>query len=480
MKFIGQFIQSLISRFRNDVYLEDVSSGTIASGGNLGLDSNNKIVKANVPTTHDAVTLTGTPDYITISGQEITRNAIDLAQDVTGTLGVSKGGTGLTSISTLLNSNTTKSDVGLGNVEDKSSATIRGEIVSGNIPNNAADTSGNAATATALETARTIAGVSFDGTGNISLNNNAITNGAGYITSQTDTIDMGDGFVIEDGDGTEVTITENKEIKFVEGGGIDINFTDTSTGSDTDPFDLTFTVQTLNQDTTGKAATADALETARTIGGVSFDGSANIDLPGVNTSGNQDTSGNAATATALATARTIAGVSFDGTGNISLNNNAITNGAGYITSAGTVDDVSNDNLRDALAALESAGGAANENITIGADSGDTIVITGNLQVNGTTTTIDTTNLNVTDQWINLNDGGAAADGGIVIEGDGVSFGWDNSAGRWGYLSTGATEGQTAPSNDAFAAQVVVNDTVAAYRKNGNIQISSGDIYIYVE
>ena len=88
MKFIGQFIQSLISRFRNDVYLEDVSSGTIASGGNLGLDSNNKIVKANVPTTHDAVTLAGTPDYITISGQEITRNQIDLTADVTGTLPV--------------------------------------------------------------------------------------------------------------------------------------------------------------------------------------------------------------------------------------------------------------------------------------------------------------------------------------------------------------------------------------------------------
>ena len=46
---------------------------------------------------------------------------------------------------------------------------------------------------------------------------------------------------------------------------------------------------------------------------------------------NQDTTGNAATATALETARNIAGVSFDGTANISLNNNAITNGAGYIT-----------------------------------------------------------------------------------------------------------------------------------------------------
>ena len=41
-----------------------------------------------------------------------------------------------------------------------------------------------------------------------------------------------------------------------------------------------------------------------------FDGTANINLPGVNTSG--DHSGNATTATALATARTINGTSFDG------------------------------------------------------------------------------------------------------------------------------------------------------------------------
>ena len=63
---------------------------------------------------------------------------------------------------------------------------------------------------------------------------------------------------------------------------------------------LDFVIGTLNQNTTGSAAT---LTTARTIGGVSFDGSANINLPGVNTSGSQDTSGNAATATALATAQ---------------------------------------------------------------------------------------------------------------------------------------------------------------------------------
>ena len=107
---------------------------------------------------------------------------------------------------------------------------------------------------------------------------------------------------------------------------------------------IDFTVGTLNQDTTGSAAT---LTTPRTIHGVSFDGSANIDLSEVvqDTVGamfssntetnitatyedsdgtidlvvgtlNQSTTGNAATATALETARTINGVSFDGTGNI--------------------------------------------------------------------------------------------------------------------------------------------------------------------
>ncbi len=70
--------------------------------------------------------------------------------------------------------------------------------------------------------------------------------------------------------------------------------------------------------TTGNSATTTALSNARNIGGVSFDGTANINLPGVNASGNQDTSGNAATATLLATARSIGGVSFNGSADINL------------------------------------------------------------------------------------------------------------------------------------------------------------------
>ena len=61
-----------------------------------------------------------------------------------------------------------------------------------------------------------------------------------YVDGSAQT--MGDGFVLEDGDGTEVTITENKEVKFVEGGGVDIDWTDTDNGTDADPYDLTFTI----------------------------------------------------------------------------------------------------------------------------------------------------------------------------------------------------------------------------------------------
>ena len=120
------------------------------------------------------------------------------------------------------------------------------------------DVTGNADTATALATARTIHGVSFDGTANIDLSE-VIQDTVGAMTSSN--TESGITVAYQDADGT-----------------------------------LDFTVGTLNQDTTGSAAT---LTTARTIGGVSFDGSANINLPGVNSAGNQNTSGTAAIATTV-------------------------------------------------------------------------------------------------------------------------------------------------------------------------------------
>jgi hypothetical protein len=65
----------------------------------------------------------------------------------------------------------------------------------------------------------------------------------------------------------------------------------------TAPLTVTSTTR-VNNLNVATAGTADTLTTARTIGGVSFNGGANIDLPGVNTAGNQNTSGSAASLSA--------------------------------------------------------------------------------------------------------------------------------------------------------------------------------------
>lgn len=81
--------------------------------------SANTDVAANTAARHSAVTLAGTPDYITIAGQVITRALINLASHVTGRLPF----TNLTTIATarLLGRNT----AGSGDVEELTAATVR-------------------------------------------------------------------------------------------------------------------------------------------------------------------------------------------------------------------------------------------------------------------------------------------------------------------------------------------------------------------
>ena len=98
-------------------------------------------------------------------------------------------------------------------------------------------------------------------------------------------------------------------------------------------------IPTLNQSTTGSAAT---LTTPRSIGGVNFDGSANITLPGVNSGGNQNTSGSAAT---LTTARTIGGVNFDGSAAIVPTTFGVATFSGDVTVDSTTFHVDSTNNR---------------------------------------------------------------------------------------------------------------------------------------
>ena len=106
--------------------------------------------------------------------------------------------------------------------------------------------------------------------------------------------------------------------------------------------------------------------------------------------------------------------------------------SGAITNTDT--DVSNANLLTRLAALESSGGSGDENITIGTDSGDTIVITGNLQVSGTTTTVNSTTVNLNDHNIVLDSGNGTS---AVVNGAGITLeGGSGDDATFTYSTTG--------------------------------------------
>ena len=157
-------------------------------------------------------------------------------------------------------------------------------------------TTGNAGSATVLQTARTIGGVSFNGSANINLPGvNAAGNQSTTGNAATATNVAYSGLT-----GAVPTWNQNTT-------------GNAATATNVAYSGLTGAVPTWNQNTTGSsgsttgnAGSATTLQTARTIGGVSFNGSANINLPGVNTAGNQSTSGNAATAS-LAANSTLAG-----------------------------------------------------------------------------------------------------------------------------------------------------------------------------
>ena len=68
MKTYPEFIQSFTARFRDDVYLENIPSGTIATGGNLGLDANNKIVKADTESGDLSITNASNNRIVTSTG----------------------------------------------------------------------------------------------------------------------------------------------------------------------------------------------------------------------------------------------------------------------------------------------------------------------------------------------------------------------------------------------------------------------------
>jgi hypothetical protein len=197
-----------------------------------------------------------------------------------------------------------------------------------------------------------------------------------------------------------------------------------------------FVTTTGTQTLTNKTLTSPTITGTGAIAGTftgNITGDVTGDLTG-NVTGNVtgDVTGNADTATTLATARTIAGQSFDGSANVTI--------------AAT-------DLSDTDQAL-----AQSSNVQF-AD----LTLTGNLTVNGSTTTVATTNKTIADNLIELNSGAASNtnDTGIIMErgstGDNAIIAWDESA-------------------DKF----IVGTTTATGSSTGNLTIATGTLVANIE
>ena len=330
----------------------------------------------------------------------------------------------------------------------------------------------------------------------------------------------GDSFLTLDSDGsTEQLTTTTALATLFAGSGL------TATNS-------VIAVDTLNQDTTGNAATATALETARNftttgdvvVASTSFDGTGNfsadatIQANAVEGSmlNNNVISGQTDIGAAIASGDEIlisdngtlrrsdidrVATLFAGSG-LAASEASISIGAGTgidVASEEISVDVSDFMTNGSNNRIVTATGAdamnAEANLTFDGSTLDVtgdITVSGNLDVNGTLTTIDTTNLAIKDQFINIASGSqSATDGGIVVskqaDGAGFGLGYDTGTGRWA-LDNDLAVAATGLTPDSYLGTVTFSTSAASgnptYGGSSNgygaihVETDTGDIFIY--
>ena len=330
----------------------------------------------------------------------------------------------------------------------------------------------------------------------------------------------GDSFLTLDSDGsTEQLTTTTALATLFAGSGL------TATNS-------VIAVDTLNQDTTGNAATATALETARNftttgdvvVASTSFDGTGNFSAAATiqanavegsmlnnNVISGQDDIG-AAIASGdellISDAGTIKRTDVDrlatffaGAG-LAESEGVMSVGAGTgidvaanAISVDVSDFMTNGSNNRIVTATGTDAMNAEANLTFDGSTLDVtgdITVSGNLDVNGTLTTIDTTNLAIKDQFINIASGSqSATDGGIVVskqaDGAGFGLGYDTGTGRWA-LDNDLAVAATGLTPDSYLGTVTFSTSAASgnptYGGSSNgygaihVETDTGDIFIY--
>jgi len=362
-----------------------------------------------------------------------------------------------------------------------------------------------AGAATALATARTIAGVSFDGTANISVPITGLSDVYGSMSpsdGEVLTYDTTNGWQAEaatTGDITGVTAGTN-----LNGGGtsgsVTLNLDTTITGltsvTSTDFVgDLTGDVSGSSGSTTGNAATATALATARTIGGTSFDGTANI-VPGtITVADTTDTSSYVAlfeSATGDLAPKTDAAVTYNaGTGALTAtsfvgaltgNADTVTNGvyttdnlsalaattssqlAGVIsdeTGSGSLVFATSPTLVTPALGTPASGTLTNCTFpTLNQDTtGTAATVTGAAQSAITSLgTLTGLTVNGTADVVNLTVSSAQGSDGQVLTSTGSGVGWEDASGGGGVSLTGSTNNTVTTVTGSDAIQGEANLT----------------------
>tara|TARA_R110000803_G_scaffold15767_1_gene43433 strand:+ start:4338 stop:5588 length:1251 start_codon:yes stop_codon:yes gene_type:complete len=207
-----------------------------------------------------------------------------------------------------------------------------------------------------------------------------------------------------------------------------------------------------------------------------FSGSVQVDYDSIQ---NKPTTISSAQGTKLSHITVTQAVSLDTMeSNIATNNSKLTADTANITAAGALMDSEVTNLAAVKAINQSL-------VTSASPTFADLTISGDLIVQGDTTTISTANLLIEDKFILLNSGSnGTADGGIIIDegnGEGHGYVYDAATSRFGFHnSLGSTATSAVPQ--AFASAVVDIDAghsdISEYQKNGNVKTDSGTIFIY--